>query len=921
MSILEEKRPLEEQEEISNKRQKLELYNNNVHDNIKVNKPLDGPDAQTPEQPTLKTPSHIETDTPTNEPVSHLSPQPKNIQHDQLSPVPVPEQPQLDKASEPVDSTSTPLSQQPREPVEQPIEQPQPSEPVQQPSEVVESAETAHPSQPSDSVQPEQPEQPSAPTQPSESIEPAHGIQSSEPSQSAPEPLQPEQAQPLEVTGSVQPVQQIQFAQPSESTQSAPVQTQQPSEPVQPAKPAESVQTDEPAEPLQPSEHVQPTQPIEPQQPSEQIQPIQQIEPQQPSEQIQTVQQTDQSLQQPEHTQVQSVEQPQSAEVKPELPQLMEDGQSEAQQPQIEPQPFDAPGVSYSSQDAPQDDFKEEVHDQSQPVVPPTPAGIEPIVLPNGTKLPPRSAAFGIPAGPPFSFNQLKFVSSLVKQLKKMKAAVPFLSPVDYISMGIPHYPEVISEPSDLGTVDRKVQKTIKAEEGGYYNFNDWETDVRRIFRNTEWFNGHEHPVSKMGKQVEESFDKQLKKMPPSQTNDAVPSTSRGRGAPRRSQETGRPRREVHHPAMTQNDPNRSKRRKTTAYGRNGTADQMRHCAYILKELHKKVHSSYASPFYDPVDYIALGLPDYPQVVQQPMDLSTVGQKLNLGDYEGPSDFFGDMKLMFGNCYKYNPPGTPVHEAGRQTEAVFDEKWTQLPPLSTPLEISDDENSDAVKALQRQIEDMQKSLTDIKKKGTGAPERVSTGGGGSGSGRGGKRGSTGGQVGRPRRKSYDEDDENYQIPEITFDMKKELAGKIQQLEGDQLDKAIKIIYETLDLDNNSDEIELDIDVLPVKTLQKLYMFVVKPQKQKRGPYNKQHVDVDLQPRPPKRAGTGGVKRKSMNEDEEALKIQALEAKLKSFEGVTDIQLNQPTTIPENDEASSGSDSDSVVSEDSGSESD
>lgn len=219
-----------------------------------------------------------------------------------------------------------------------------------------------------------------------------------------------------------------------------------------------------------------------------------------------------------EHMQVQSDEQPQqqSAEVKPELPQLVEDGQSEAQQPQSESQPFDAPGVPYSSQDAPQDDFKEEVHDQGQPVVPPTPAGIEPIVLPNGTKLPPRSAAFGIPAGPPFSFNQLKFVSSLVKQLKKMKAAVPFLSPVDYISMGIPHYPEVISEPSDLGTVDRKVQKTIKAEEGGYYNFNDWETDVRRIFRNTEWFNGHEHPVSKMGKQVEESFDKQLKKMPPS---------------------------------------------------------------------------------------------------------------------------------------------------------------------------------------------------------------------------------------------------------------------------------------------------------------------------------------------------------------------------------------------------------------------
>ena len=176
-----------------------------------------------------------------------------------------------------------------------------------------------------------------------------------------------------------------------------------------------------------------------------------------------------------------------------------------------EPQPFDTPGVSLV--DGP--DGGENVT-SAQPIVPPTPAGTEPIILPNGNKLPPRSAAYGIPAGPPFSFNQLKYVSQLVKQLKKMKAAVPFLSPVDYLALGVPHYPEVISEPSDLGTVDRKVQKTIKAEEGGYFNFNDWETDVRRIFRNTEWFNGFEHPVSKMGRQVEESFDKQLKKMPPS---------------------------------------------------------------------------------------------------------------------------------------------------------------------------------------------------------------------------------------------------------------------------------------------------------------------------------------------------------------------------------------------------------------------
>ncbi|TIA78033.1 hypothetical protein E3P98_04008 [Wallemia ichthyophaga] len=890
MSIVEDKRPLSEEEgDVSNKRQKYDQpqesdlrSTSSNHVSLPLSQVIDNPTTKPLDGPEKLENFHQSNQLPT--PAPSEPPQPP-LESDQLNqstqPTPIPQDP------------PTPQPAAMATPTDIPADTPQHFQPSQVP-QTVKADSPALPAPVTQSETSAAPVEPSTEAPSAESLDVKPAIAAEGQPQPLNQPLAPPQPE----------VQQSSEPQPNLTHSSLPPSTDAVAQPPleQTHQPVAASSTEPQPQAMEVTAQSQ-AQPADAQ--GEEVAPYQQAGKSNPQEHHAVKaepEQTDKGVN--------------GESVKVETPQQP----YEAYQVEHQPQPFDAPGVvAHDAHDYPDG----EDTSSAPPIVPPTPAGTEPIILPNGSKLPPRSAAIGIPGGPSFSFNQLKYVSTLMKQLKKMKAAVPFLTPVDYMSLGVPHYPEVISEPSDLGSVDRRVQKTIKAEEGGYHNFNDWEADVRRIFRNTEWFNGVEHPVSKMGKQVEESFDKQLKKMPPS-TNDAVPSTSRGRGAPRRSQETGRPRRDTQQPVTAQqaNDANRGRRRKTTAYGRNGTADQMRHCAFILKELHKKVHSSYAAPFYDPVDYLALGLPDYPQVIQQPMDLSTIGQKFNYGDYEGPNDFFSDMKLMLGNCYKYNPPGTPVHEAGKQTEKVFDDKWTQLPPLSTPLEISDDENSDTVKALQRQIEDMQKSLNDFKKGGgvTGRAAAGSTTANGGG-GRGGKRGSTGGQVGRPRRKSYDEDDENYQVPEITFDMKKELAGKIQQLEGDQLDKAIKIIYETLDLDNNSDEIELDIDVLPTKTLQKLYMFVVKPQKQKRGPYNKQHVDVDLQPRPPKRAGTGGVKRKSMNEDEEALKIQALEAKLKSFEGgsTEGADISGVGAMVENDEASSGSDSDSVS--DSGSESD
>jgi bromodomain-containing factor 1 len=59
------------------------------------------------------------------------------------------------------------------------------------------------------------------------------------------------------------------------------------------------------------------------------------------------------------------------------------------------------------------------------------------------------------------------------------------------------------------------------------------------------------------------------------------------------------------------------------------------------------------------------------------MDLSTVGLRLEAGDYETMDEFEADVRLIFRNCYLFNPPGSPVFNSGTQLEAAFNMKWAE----------------------------------------------------------------------------------------------------------------------------------------------------------------------------------------------------------------------------------------------------
>ncbi|XP_073717082.1 bromodomain-containing protein 3b isoform X7 [Misgurnus anguillicaudatus] len=107
--------------------------------------------------------------------------------------------------------------------------------------------------------------------------------------------------------------------------------------------------------------------------------------------------------------------------------------------------------------------------------------------------------------------------------------------------------------------------------------------------------------------------------------------------------------------------------------------DHLKYCDTILKEMLSKKHAAYAWPFYKPVDAEALELHDYHEIIKQPMDLSTVKKKMDGREYPDAQGFAADVRLMFSNCYKYNPPDHEVVAMARKLQDVFEMKFAKMP--------------------------------------------------------------------------------------------------------------------------------------------------------------------------------------------------------------------------------------------------
>ncbi|CAL5008748.1 unnamed protein product [Urochloa decumbens] len=95
-------------------------------------------------------------------------------------------------------------------------------------------------------------------------------------------------------------------------------------------------------------------------------------------------------------------------------------------------------------------------------------------------------------------------------------------------------------------------------------------------------------------------------------------------------------------------------------------------CGNLLKSLMSHV---WAGPFLAPVDVVKLNIPDYFDIVKQPMDLGTVQKKMNAGMYSTPREFAADVRLTFSNAMNYNPVNNDVHLMAKTLNKNFETRW------------------------------------------------------------------------------------------------------------------------------------------------------------------------------------------------------------------------------------------------------
>lgn len=87
----------------------------------------------------------------------------------------------------------------------------------------------------------------------------------------------------------------------------------------------------------------------------------------------------------------------------------------------------------------------------------------------------------------------------------------------------------------------------------------------------------------------------------------------------------------------------------------NGVWQPLRRCREVLERL---AADSFADIFLEPVDMD--DFPDYDDIIDNPMDLGTVRQRLDDRKYQSPEQFARDMRRIWNNCKIYNQHGSAI---------------------------------------------------------------------------------------------------------------------------------------------------------------------------------------------------------------------------------------------------------------------
>ncbi|XP_029370952.1 bromodomain-containing protein 3-like isoform X2 [Echeneis naucrates] len=470
--------------------------------------------------------------------------------------------------------------------------------------------------------------------------------------------------------------------------------------------------------------------------------------------------------------------------------------------------------------------------------------------------------------------NQLHFMQNVViRSLWRHQFAWPFYQPVDAVALGLPDYHTIITSPMDMGTIKKRLENNY------YWSASECMEDFNTMFTNCYIYNKPTDDIVLMALALEKIFLQKVSQMPQEEV-EILLHAGKVKGKKTTALVTGGQngtvttspsvapqikrkvlKRKEEATALSSagtitnfSDSSESKRKRgstgraitpsKSSFGETESpphetdwgkeSQQLKYCNNILKEMLSKKHSAYAWPFYKPVDAEALQLHDYHDIIKYPMDLSTVQIKMDAGEYQDAQGFAADIRLIFSNCYKYNPAHHDVVTKARKLQGVFEKRFAKMPDepveLSSPMNTmstkspsssgisgntslsgdksdSAEEHTTRLAELQEQVgaeeknKENNKKKDDRQRKGNSNSSRLWKG-----------------------RTDIDSNDEC--LP-MTYDEKQQLSLDINRLPGIKLGRVVQIIQtqEPSMGDTNPDEIEIDFEMLKPSTLRELQQYV------------------------------------------------------------------------------------------------
>ncbi|XP_056271273.1 bromodomain testis-specific protein isoform X3 [Pseudoliparis swirei] len=535
------------------------------------------------------------------------------------------------------------------------------------------------------------------------------------------------------------------------------------------------------------------------------------------------------------------------------------------------------------------------------------------------------------PKSPGRVTNQLQYLEKVViKALWKHNLSWPFRLPVDAVALRLPDYYTIVTTPMDLTTIKKRLQNKY------YWQALPCIRDFNTMFTNCYVYNRPGDDIVFMAQTLEKLFLQKLSTMPKDECDTRAITTKEAVKGRKTHADALKQRSLVSEvvlqqtvmviqPEMSQYIPpaqlsqidatiKKGFKRKADSvitggdtslaedhsapcmlFSRRGSnrpikppkkdlpaseskktrlSEQLRCCNDILKEMLSKRHYAYAWPFYTPVDAHTFGLHDYHDIIKQPMDLSSMRRKMDQREYASAKEFAADVRLMFSNCYKYNPPMHEVADKARKLQEVFEARYlkvTQEESCPRPQQrvhhgkkdrcqssASESESSSEAEGASEEVslqlaslEEQLKSVHNELKRFTQVPvikpkkkdklkkekrakdkdiarlkhksskhksveEKLAN-----------RKSSTlhGGRHSSHGVTSTRKDD--VASTPVTYQEKKQLKLDIDQLPGDKLGKLVTIIHarESFPRDSDVEEIEVDFEMLKSSTLRALQRFV------------------------------------------------------------------------------------------------